>query len=383
MLRKMQQAIGLIGLALLLSIVVSVAARRSLPKPTGSFSVGRTSRIWVDSSRPEVLTSNLNDFRNVPVTIWYPAQAGAGTQAPYFPGLDRVAQNLAASGEVTPVEVFGLRFIQSRERLDAPIASNTKTYPVIIFSPGNGTNIEFYAAIADELASYGYIVVGINHPYDVAAVALQDGSVAQFAPGPIEIQARQAWVAVRVAVRVADVLFALHELHALNAGDDRLFAGRLDLTRVAVMGHSLGGITAAEACRANPEFLACLNLDGLQRGGPFSTDNDPTPPNQPFMMITKEAQLPPNFIASFKAIPSGSYLVVIHDAKHDSFTDGPLLIPALLPVPNEADQILALTRSYTLAFFNQTLKQQPSTLLEKPLESRQASLEVYPPHRPH
>jgi predicted dienelactone hydrolase len=378
---KMRQAIGLIGLALLLLIIISVAEQRSLPKPTGSFAVGRTSRIWVDSSRPEVLTGNPDDFRNVPVTIWYPAQAGAGTRAPYFPGLDRVAQNLIASGEVTQLEVFGLRFIQSRERLDVPIASNTKTYPVVIFSPGNGTNIEFYAAIGDELASYGYIVVGINHPYDVAAVALQDGSVAQFAPGPIEIQARQTWVAARVAVRTTDVLFALHELQALNAGNDRLFAGRLDLARVAVMGYSLGGITAAEACRANPEFLACLNLDGLQRGGPFSTNNDPTPPDQPFMMITKEAQLPPNFIALFEAIPSGSYLVVIHNAKHDSFTDGPLLIPSLLPVPSEADQILALTRIYTLAFLNQTLKQQTSPLLEKSLESQQVSLEVYPPHQ--
>jgi predicted dienelactone hydrolase len=378
--RKIWRILGLIGLVLLILIVVSVAMQRDLPKPTGSLAVGRASRIWIDSSRPEVSTSNPDDFRNVPVTIWYPAQAGTETLAPYFPGLDRVAQNLAASGEVAPLEVLGLRFIKSHERRDAPIANNAINYPIVIFSPGNGTNIEFYAAIADELASHGYIVVGINHPYDVAAVALQDGSVAQFAPGPIEIQAREAWVAGRVAVRTADVLFTLQVLRALNTGDDRLFAGRLDLTRVAVMGHSLGGITAAQACHANPEFLSCLNLDGLQRGGPFSTSNDPAPPNQPFMMITKEAQLPPNFIALFKAIPSGSYRVVIHDAQHDSFTDGPLLIPSLLPVPNEADQILSLTRSYTLAFFDQTLKQQPGALLEKSLESQQVSLEVYPPH---
>jgi predicted dienelactone hydrolase len=377
---KMWRTVGFTGVGLLILLAISVAMQRDLPKPTGSYGVGRTSRIWVDPSRPEVLTSNPDDFRNIPVTIWYPAQADADPQAPYFPDLDRLAQNLAASGEVTPLEVLGLRLIGSHDRPDAPLASDTKTYPIVIFSPGNGTNIEFYAAIIDELASHGYIVVGINHPYDIAAVTLQDGSVAQFAPGPIEIQARQAWVAERVAVRSADVLFALQELQALNTSDDRLFAGRLDLARVAVMGHSLGGITAAEACRSDPEFLSCLNLDGLQPGGPFSTSSDPTPPNQPFMMITKEAQLPPNSIALFETIPSGSYLVVVHNAQHDSFTDGPLLIPSLLPVPNEADQILALTRSYTLAFFDQTLKHQPSPLLEKPLKDQQVSLEVYPAH---
>ena len=33
------------------------------------------------------------------------------------------------------------------------------------------------------LLSQGYVVVGINHPYDVAAVALPDGEKVQDAPG--------------------------------------------------------------------------------------------------------------------------------------------------------------------------------------------------------
>ena len=151
----------------------------------------------------------------------------------------------------------------------------------------------------------------------------------------------------------------------------------MDLSRVAVMGHSLGGISAAQACGASTQFLACLNLDGLQQGGPFSTTVNPEPPDQPFMMNTKEEQLHPAIIALFEAVPSGSYRVVILAATHDSFTDGPLLLPSLLPLPNQADEITSHVRAYTLAFFEQSLRGQPDPLLGRPVQTRDLKLEVY------
>jgi predicted dienelactone hydrolase len=148
---------------------------------------------------------------------------------------------------------------------------------------------------------------------------------------------------------------------------------------VGVIGHSLGGITAAEACRVTFQIRSCVNLDGLQQGGPFSADAHPIPPGQPFMMITKEKTLAPAIIALFAAAQSGSYRVVLPEAQHDNFTDGPLLLPSLLPIPNQADQLLSFIRAYTLAFFEQTLNQRPSPLLSKPLHSQSVWLEVYPP----
>lgn len=50
----------------------------------------------------------------------------------------------------------------------------------------------------------------------------------------------------------------------------------------------------------------------------------------------------------------------------------------LVPLPNKADEILSLTRAYTLAFFDQSLKQQPSPILEAPFESRDVLLEIIP-----
>jgi hypothetical protein len=358
--------------------LLSILLQLEFPKPTGSFAVGRTTFRWLDSSRPEVMTDTTDDFREVIAEVWYPAEKGTGVRAPYVPELSRIAKGLAASGEVTPFEVVGLRFVRSHSLLGAEVASEQASYPVIFLLPGNATNVEFYAGIADELASRGYIVVGINHPHDVAAVALQDSSVATFAPEKwsVEKQANEARVAERVGVRREDVLFVLKQLETLNAGGP--FSGRLDLTRLGVMGHSLGGITASEVCKAEQRFLACLNLDGWQRGGPFSTDESAEPPQQPFMLITKETQLHERLLEKFETIRSGGYRVVIYSAGHDSFTDGPLLAPSLLPLRNKADDLLSLIRSYTVAFFDQTLKEQPSGLLEHSSQSEAVSLTVYP-----
>ncbi len=378
---KAWRTIGFAGLALLALAALSVAMQVNFPGPTGSYAVGRTTLRWVDNSRPEVLTPAPADFREIVAEVWYPAEAGTGTHAPYFPNLDHVAQGLVTSGSVTRIEAWGLRLIRSNSLLDAQLSDAQAAYPVVLVSPGNETNVEFYSGIADDLASHGYMVVGINHPYDVGAVELGDGSVAQFAADqwPREIHAHQAFVAERVAVRTQDVRFTLDQLEALNASGQGPFTGRLDLAHVGIMGHSLGGITASEACRADPRLLACLNLDGLQPGGPFSVLENTEPPEQPFMFITKEPVLSEHNIAQFEAIPSGSYRVVIYGAGHQNFEDGPVLLPSLLPLPNKADRILALTRAYTLAFFDQALKGQFSSLLAKPLQDQEVLLEVYGP----
>jgi dienelactone hydrolase len=371
---------GFTGLVVLVFLIASLWLQRSLPAPTGPYAVGRTLQVWVDATRSETLSEQTGVYRQVPVVIWYPASPTTTAGADYFPNLSSLAKTLVASGEVSALEVFGLRFIRSHAPLEAPIAGSSTEYPVLILSPGNGTNVEFYSGIAEELASHGYVVVGLNHPFDVAAVRLQDGSIAQFAPGPLAFSEHEAWIADRMAVRTEDILFVLEQIAELNAEDAVRFKGRLDLERVAVMGHSLGGVGAAQACRVTSRFRSCLNLDGIQRGGPFSTQENSNPPDQPFMMITKEENLPPATKKRFEAIPSGTYLVVIHGASHDSFTDGPVLTPSLLPLPNQADRIFSLVREYALSFFDQTLKGIPSPLLASSMESELTSLEVYPPH---
>jgi hypothetical protein len=94
------------------------------------------------------------------------------------------------------------------------------------------------------------------------------------------------------------------------------------------------------------------------------------------MFITKESQLRPKLIEKFKLMKE-SYWLVIHGASHNSFTDGPLLQPSLLPISNQADRFMDLIQTYTLAFLEQTLKGQPSNLLSRSVHLPDISVEVY------
>ena len=366
-------------LALVIVIVLLIIPQLELPASTGPYVVGERVFRWVDPSRPEVLTDDPNDFREVVVLVWYPTKPGTDTNAGYFPGLSTVSKTLSESGEVNTLEVFGLQFIRSKILLNADVAKSEIPYPVVILSPGNGTNIEFYASLASEIASHGYIVVGLNHPYDVPAVELSDGDIAPYDKSQwlLEPKAHAAYTFERIKVRTADVIFALDQLEALNSNADNPFTGMLNLDAIAVAGHSLGGITASEVCKADSRFRSCINFDGVQSGGPFSLDESAIPPTQPFMFLTKESQLHPKFIESFEST-SQSYWVVIYGAAHDSFTDGPLLQPSLLPVQNHADQIMRLIQKYTLAFLDQTLKGEPGDLLSESVHLQDVSVEVYP-----
>lgn len=368
-----------IGLLLLILLTLSVYSQLELSSPTGPYAVGRTILRWVDTSRPEVLTDDPNDYREVMALVWYPAEPGTGVESGYFPDITHLSERLVESGEVAWWQALGLRLVRSQSPLDAKPLQAQAPFPIVLLSPGNGTNIEFYSSLAGEIASHGYVVVGLNHPYDVPAVELSDGRVAaydreQWAMTPAD---HRAYSAERIKVRTADMLFVMDRLEPMNSDADNPFAGVLDLESVAAAGHSLGGITASEACKADPRLKACINLDGLQRGGPFSMEESAIPPAQPFLFLTKEDELRSRLLHRLESTTE-SYWVVVHGAAHDSFTDGPLLQPSLLPISNKADEFMDLIQGYTLAFLDRTLNGQAGGLLSESVERKDVSVRVFP-----
>src|SRR5687768_9924496 len=50
------------------------AQSTTLPRPTGAFAIGRRSLVLVDRLRPETMTTDPNDRREVLLNIWYPAE---------------------------------------------------------------------------------------------------------------------------------------------------------------------------------------------------------------------------------------------------------------------------------------------------------------------
>ena len=378
--RRVLIALAILAGAGIISSLLSTVAYLRLPMPTGEFGVGRDAAVWTDPSRGEAHTAAPGDMRQVRAVAWYPTDGSGATGGPYMSDVETIADGLVASGELGPIEVVALRAAGSNAVDGAPLSASAARWPVVILSPGNATNVEFYGTLAEELASHGYAVVGIDHPYQVTAVALLDGSVAVYegddrAPG--QLTGPDGRAAKKIAERVADVRFVLDRLENGADGLAGLDGRALDLEHIAVVGHSNGGVAAAELCAGDPRVDACLNIDGMLAGGPFSAAT-PVAPSKPFMFLTKEAELHPVLRALFEAGGDQTYRVVVPAASHGAFADGPRFVPRFLPLDGEADRTLRVTRGLAVAFLDHVLRGAPQTVLGKVDAPTDVLLEVYP-----
>ncbi len=340
------------------STIGSTLAYLRLPAPTGGFGVGRVDVLLTDLGRIEPRSTG-SAPREVRVVAWYPAEQETGRAASYVPGFEQLRDGPTASGEMPEAVVAGLGLVKVHAREEAVPAGRAGALPLLLLSPGNATNVAFYATLAEELASHGFAVIGVDHPYQVAAVALRDG-VAVYegdgAAGPDRSVAR------RIDERTADLSFVLDRL-ANDAAGIAALAGRLDLGRVGVVGHSNGGIAAAELCRIDARVDACMNVDGQSAGGPFSARPDPDAPTKPFLFLTKERALHPALAELFEAGGAGTWRVVVPSVGHADFADGARFVPRAAPVDASPDHALRIERGFARAFFDHALRGAPAERL--------------------
>jgi dienelactone hydrolase len=348
--RRIFGTVGLLLVAAVASTTFATFAYLRVPASSGDLGVGRTDVLLIDPDRTEPAERG-GGPRALRVVAWYPAEPGTGERTTYVPGHDQLESGLGASGEIPVPFVAGLRLVGTSARADAVVAGDRERYPVVVFSPGNATNVAFYAGLAEDLASRGFVVLGVDHPYQVAAVDVGD-RVAVYRE-PMEIAPGEA-IPGKIDERVADISFLLDRLSADGAGLGDL-SGQLDLDRLGVAGHSNGGITAAVLC-SDDRVDACLNIDGQLAGGPFSPLPDPVAPTKPFLYLTKETRLHPSLVALLEGAGDDAYRVMVPAASHDAFTDGPRLRPRLLPVDGIADQVLRVERGVVAAFFHRYLR---------------------------
>jgi predicted dienelactone hydrolase len=230
-----------------------------LPAPTGPYAVGTEIYRWVDTSRDEAATANPADKRNVIAQAWYPVQAPGDKKPIYMDGLDHLPPTLV---------VLPSFLMSAYDRIDthatlAADISDKKLWPVLIFSPGFGAPRAWYTGLAAELASRGYVVVTLDHPYETPVTQLADGSFAnRIDTSPLDIDARDDWMAGQQGIRASDLQFTLDRL---IEGAGRL-KGHLDLSRVVAIGHSFGGATAVAASGRDPRIAATVNIDGTPYG---------------------------------------------------------------------------------------------------------------------
>jgi dienelactone hydrolase len=342
------------------------------PTPTGKYAVGTTVVEWTDPDRPETWTTDPGDVRAVQAQIWYPAEASPEemARAPYL-GRSEHEANVVAEGVGDFLGIPRFVFdgqVEARTNAvpDAPVAAGTERFPVVLFSPGGGMGRTTNTAWAEELASHGYVVAALDHPYDSTAVVFADGRTVRKAAHPFDSEAEAYRLSEELAaVKAGDLGSALTHLGRLDSGEkESILAGRLDTDRAAVAGMSAGVGGAFQAARTDERFSAVIALDGR----PY--DGDPGPYDQPVLALTSQLGLEdnPTYLPDLgRALERGtttSYLLTIPGTAHPPFTDAPLWMP---PVPSLAGSLgrsegHRIITELTLGFLDAELRNQPTDL---------------------
>mgnify|MGYP004568592297 CR=1 FL=1 len=216
-------------LLFLIALFPAILAPQFKPLPvTGEHKVSSTIYTWVDENRLETY-SDTGENRTVTLEIWYPEDEGI--------------------------------------------------YPLIVFSHGAGGVLESNASTCVNLASNGYVVAAIAHPYQAAFVKDVNGKITtvdpEFMSGVMTdngsddpahevkvYEMQKEWL----AVRTGDINFVLDTILSRTEEQDEAPFDRIDPEKIGLFGHSLGGAAVVAVGRQREDISAVIDLEGTMLG---------------------------------------------------------------------------------------------------------------------
>jgi predicted dienelactone hydrolase len=336
-------------------------AAPSLPEPTGPHPVGVTSLHLTDPTRVDPWVPEAG-ARELMVSVWYPAAAPVGRPAAYLSAVESEAI-LRGTG-ITDVPGDALSRTRTHEYRGATPAGRARSLPVVVLSPGFTWPRSSLSALAEELASQGYAVVGIDHTYETFATTFPDGRVTGCDACVLEDVDDFGATAVRN--RAADASFVLDVL--LGSSAPWRGAALLDPARVAMIGSSLGGASSAETMLRDARVDVGANLDGT-----MFTPLPETGLSRPFLLLGQPAHRPsgddPSWDRDWDRLLGWRRWLTMTGSVHASFTDYDLLAEQIgvdLGSDLTGVRTVQLTRRYVRAFLDRHLRDRPQPLLDRP-----------------
>lgn len=311
------------------------------PSPTGPYAVG-TATYTVYTDRTELRAPDAK--RSVPVRVYYAADKTSVV------GMDRARYMSRNMAEGLKKALHAPISYDKREAAgdnvsecypDAPRIDGAR-FPVVVYNHGLSSYRESNSFLCLELASQGYAVLAVGHPYDACCAELDDGgciffdgelSKKQYDPllgGMLKafrltrsqgshrelaqqfdaLQQRYCKLILsRVREWEQDTLDAVE--YAQQAYGDRMDFG----CGMAVTGHSLGGAVAYLLCLDRPEFVCGVNMDGALFG-----DTAGKVLTKPFLQISCQGNVKAE-ARSFVDHTRPVYGAVFKNMQHLGFTD--------------------------------------------------------------
>lgn len=333
-------------LVVLIAVVPLLAFPQvDLPAPTGPYWVETATYTYTDTTRVETFATT-GENRKVIVGFWYPADAN-------------------------------------------------ERYPLVVFDHGAFGVKESNDSTFRELASHGYVVASVDHPYHSLYTTdtegrstvvnqaflkeIQDANAGVYDDTTV-FTLEQKWL----KVRTDDLNFVLDTV-LQNAGGSSDRGYRLiDTEKIGLFGHSLGGAASVQLGRDRPDVDAVINLDGTMLGEYLSIkDGKPVInyeiyPVPIFNIWTDDMKRAIDSVEAQGTEPPEqrilttapeAYLAYFAGTNHLSLTDLPLISPVAVKLIGgsfgnvggaAADQVYVTTtmNRLVLEFFDATLKGQ-------------------------
>ncbi len=361
---------GLILGAFLVMACASEPPRLQLPEPSGPHAIGVVDFELVDESRTEGFGSE--QARRIPVRAWFPASSVSGEPRPYAKPAEMEHQirafynGVVALGD-SVVEAFDVPTHAYEEA--TPIESGP--LPTVIFSHGGFAYLQTNTALMEHLASHGYLVLSISHPYLSIATLHENGDVVAMHPDPFEGMMASAtdqdyldaFVSQDPGVRLeahlrnnATAVLAphflvwqedfLHVVDRLESGDlpesATAITPLVDSNRLGAFGMSFGASGSA-AAHKDARLKAAVNLDG----GVFDSALYDVEPTTPILVMHSDFE---NLVPGQSGYPFSEFVyeplgeigtspqivrVVTTGSTHIGYTDA-CLLPRELATDNPA-----------------------------------------------
>jgi hypothetical protein len=228
-----------------------------------------------------------------------------------------------------------------------------------------------YTTIAEDLASDGWVVIGVASPR-LSRFIREDGNPIAPMPAPSirvlqHFDSADVYFEPMVKSVAADFRFVVGKLEVANRMDP-ILRGHLDLDRLAMMGHSNGAIAASRACAEEERCRAFLGIEGTQ-----AREIRKQGVSKPYALLISDQSLGHDAENVYRELGprrgSDYTVVIVKGAGHNSATDLLLIRPSLFAYTIAPVRGVAIARAVIRAFLDRNLPPRRGADLRSALEA--------------
>ena len=343
---------GTQGLGASVHSAVATEQTVTAPAPTGPNSVGTRVVHFVDSTREDPFTGN-GSKRELMVRFWYPTGVTSDCKPAEY-------TSPAVWSYFSELMGVPLPEVKTNSCEDAIVASGA--HPVVVFTPGYTGTFTDYTFLFEDLASRGYVVAALNHTNEATATEFPDGRMVESIFGShlgTRLRTDEEAYTSSVIARLGDLKSVLKELDHLNGTAKGPFSGRLDVSRVALAGHSLGGLTALMGVEREVRFRAGITIDAASPERASKATETPI-----LLVMTGSGQWSVEECALWSNLRGPRLALKLPGVDHLAPSDAIWLARGAIKTGKMSpEKMLDVLRSYIAAFLDAHLRGQPADAL--------------------